>query len=307
VLDTVRLIELEAEFNPLYEGVPLFGDIDRFLRNRGFVLWRLRDLTHYTQRDAPLDWRSEESFNFDDDISHFPAGAGQLYWANAYYVRHELAYPDAAAGLESLVRDACIAGATGFVDLVGLAVNQARKSAPDGVRPVLDAAVSADVREARRNQELATASAGLTEPFTLEVDDSQFEGGGWRPAQRLDFGAVRWTGPSREAWIDIPFRMGPGCVVELLVLGALHQSIIDDLVVEVNRVPLALSSDHTDAGVLYRGTLPAGYASDRRFTRVMLRTTDTIPWNSVHPESPDDAELGIAVSWVRLSPPPEAT
>ena len=46
-LATVRAVEVEVEFNPLYEGVCLFGDIDRFLRSHGFVLWRLRDLAHY--------------------------------------------------------------------------------------------------------------------------------------------------------------------------------------------------------------------------------------------------------------------
>jgi FkbM family methyltransferase len=38
----VSLIESEVEFNPLYVGQPLFGDMDRYLREQGFTLLGLR-------------------------------------------------------------------------------------------------------------------------------------------------------------------------------------------------------------------------------------------------------------------------
>lgn len=44
VLPTVRMIEVEVAFNPMYTGQPLFGDIDEFLRSQGFRLWRLAHL-----------------------------------------------------------------------------------------------------------------------------------------------------------------------------------------------------------------------------------------------------------------------
>lgn len=36
-LSSCTLIEIEVEFNPIYEGQNLFCDVDRFLRDRGFV------------------------------------------------------------------------------------------------------------------------------------------------------------------------------------------------------------------------------------------------------------------------------
>ncbi|HEY7496889.1 MAG TPA: FkbM family methyltransferase [Vicinamibacterales bacterium] len=36
------LVEMEVEFNPLYLGQPLFGDVDRFLRDEGFMLLGIR-------------------------------------------------------------------------------------------------------------------------------------------------------------------------------------------------------------------------------------------------------------------------
>src|SRR6185503_5009621 len=37
-LSDVRVVETEVEFNPMYREQPLFADVDRFLRERDFVL-----------------------------------------------------------------------------------------------------------------------------------------------------------------------------------------------------------------------------------------------------------------------------
>jgi FkbM family methyltransferase len=52
LLKHVKLITTEVEFVPLYEGQPLFGDIDIFLRSRGFLLLNLYEL--YTHPDGQL-------------------------------------------------------------------------------------------------------------------------------------------------------------------------------------------------------------------------------------------------------------
>jgi FkbM family methyltransferase len=124
-LGAVRAVEVEVQFNELYEGVPLFGDVDRFLRQRGFVLWKLRDLAHYAQAGAPTDGRTSEVVHYDTYRAGFGGGAGQLFWANAYYLHTSVAYPTAAMLPEQLVRDACITAALGFSDLVALALDLA--------------------------------------------------------------------------------------------------------------------------------------------------------------------------------------
>lgn len=47
-----KVITTEIEFVPLYDGQPLFGDIDVFLRSQGFRLLNLYEL--YTQPDGQL-------------------------------------------------------------------------------------------------------------------------------------------------------------------------------------------------------------------------------------------------------------
>jgi FkbM family methyltransferase len=45
-LKNCALIDIEVEFNPIYSGQSLFCDVDRFLRDQGFVLWHLENLVH---------------------------------------------------------------------------------------------------------------------------------------------------------------------------------------------------------------------------------------------------------------------
>ena len=52
ILQRVRVVVTEIEFVPIYDGQPLFGDVDYFLRAQGFQLFNLYDL--YTQPDGQL-------------------------------------------------------------------------------------------------------------------------------------------------------------------------------------------------------------------------------------------------------------
>jgi FkbM family methyltransferase len=52
LLERIKIITTEIEFVPLYEGQPLFGDIDVFLRAHGFKLLNLYEL--YTHPDGQL-------------------------------------------------------------------------------------------------------------------------------------------------------------------------------------------------------------------------------------------------------------
>jgi FkbM family methyltransferase len=52
VLQRTKIISTEVEFVPLYDGQPLFGDIDVFLRAEGFRLLNIYEL--YTQPNGQL-------------------------------------------------------------------------------------------------------------------------------------------------------------------------------------------------------------------------------------------------------------
>jgi FkbM family methyltransferase len=117
LLGSVRALEVEVELNPLYRGQPLFGDVDRFLRERGYVLWRLGHLVHYGLPDGLSDVAVEDRQVFDGQAVPFSARGGQLFWAHAYYVRREMALGPYGSPKQTALRDACIAKVLGFDDL----------------------------------------------------------------------------------------------------------------------------------------------------------------------------------------------
>jgi hypothetical protein len=141
-LRTARALEVEVEFNPIYQGQPLFGDVDRFLRRRGFLLWRLGNLVHYGLAGARADFPAPECHYFDSEPRPIAASGGQLSWGHAYYIHHDLTRPESATDFRSCLRDACVASALGYRDLAGLWLRQAHWLAPDSLRPRILAAVA---------------------------------------------------------------------------------------------------------------------------------------------------------------------
>jgi FkbM family methyltransferase len=129
-LQSVRILELEVEFNEMYEGQPLFGDIDRVLRDHGFVLWRLAHLVHYGVKNESVRFELRDQQVFENHPVDFTAEGGQLYWGHAYYVPRRLAFGGENRDWKDHVADACIVGAYGFRDLATRSLRTALESAP---------------------------------------------------------------------------------------------------------------------------------------------------------------------------------
>ena len=91
VLRSVRCLEIEVEFNPIYREQALFSDVDLFLRAHGFVLWKLTNQVHYSKRGKPERLLGVDRVYYDDlhAVPH-PVYGGQLYWANAHYIRGDV-------------------------------------------------------------------------------------------------------------------------------------------------------------------------------------------------------------------------
>jgi hypothetical protein len=80
--NSIVCVKCEIEFVPLYEGQALFGDVDSFLRQRGFVLF---DLSRSRYRRA----------NFPNDA----LTQGQLLWGDAAYLKDYRYLADAGNNL----------------------------------------------------------------------------------------------------------------------------------------------------------------------------------------------------------------
>ena len=73
-LFAVLFAEIEVEFLPIYNGQPLFAEIDQFMRLHGFYLHRLVDISG----------RAFRPFNVDGNLVK---PVSQLLWADAIFLR----------------------------------------------------------------------------------------------------------------------------------------------------------------------------------------------------------------------------
>jgi FkbM family methyltransferase len=147
-LGSVRVVELEVEFQPLYRGQPLFGDVDEYLRERGFTLWRLREIKHC--RLSPTR-RAEEPFAVGDAVER-AGGGGQIAWANGVWIRSALVDPVAADDWIVHARDACLSAVFDAPELVELALSRAVNAAPQGPRATLAEQLTRVRRRAARGR-----------------------------------------------------------------------------------------------------------------------------------------------------------
>lgn len=149
-LRTARHVEVEVSFNEIGQGAPLFGEVDAFLRDRGFALWRLRDLVHYALSEARNPLPMQEEFWYENMPQTVTMPGGQLVWCNAHFVRRNMYEAETDAAWEAYLRDALVSGAQRFNDLAQLALQR-----------LLDTECPDDVRAAA-----AAAAAALAQPTT---------------------------------------------------------------------------------------------------------------------------------------------
>ena len=94
IIGTTRCIDIEVEFNPIYEGQTLFGETDTYLRSKGFVLWRLSNLVHYSLGGERLVMPDKNSVYYDTNVRlEAEAYGGQLFWADARYIHRDVLAP----------------------------------------------------------------------------------------------------------------------------------------------------------------------------------------------------------------------
>jgi FkbM family methyltransferase len=103
VLSVAVGLEAEVEFAPMYEGEPLFGDVDGYMRSRGFELVDLR----------PTYWRRE--------VARYVHGTrGQLVFCDALYLLAPRQFAARVAALDGDAAQHLCASALLVCDVYGL-------------------------------------------------------------------------------------------------------------------------------------------------------------------------------------------
>jgi hypothetical protein len=104
VLDVALGLEVEVELAPMYEGEPLLGDVDAYLRSRGFDLVDLR----------PTYWRREQA-------RHVPGTRGQIVFCDVLYLLPPKAFAARVAAVDGEQADHLCASALLICSVYGLA------------------------------------------------------------------------------------------------------------------------------------------------------------------------------------------
>ena len=117
-LHLTRCIDIEVEFNPIYEGQSLFGETDTYLRSKGFMLWRLSNLVHYSLSGEALPIDEPNTVHFDNHHrQELQAYGGQLFWADAKYI-HSDVFKKCNVGSVQTQRDTMLFKTLGMSDIV---------------------------------------------------------------------------------------------------------------------------------------------------------------------------------------------
>jgi hypothetical protein len=311
-LDSVRMLMAEVHLNKMYDGAALFGEVDGFLREHDFELWRFPVVAHYTDEpDRPPMVDRVDVHWFESLPVAIPALPGQAVWADALYVKRGIADRASPRDFATSVRDAAVAIGMDEPNLAAVALRHAAPSAPAASLPVIEAALEAlryrspmDSFRSVRLDYLKSVAQPLREPYEVDLTAGTL-GWGWHDPLPLPDGWLRWTGPQREACIELPLTLPPGSRIEAVVRGGATARTLSTLAIEVNGQESALTQALCEGGVRY--TLETGSDWQRGYTRIVFRTDVTLPWAEIVPGAADWAEYGVAVSGLTLTPPAGAS
>ena len=93
-LKNIRFIDIGVEFNRIYHRQPIFSDINIFLREYGFELWKFQNICHYGTKGDSEKEISTLGIYYDEYRNEVKARGGQIFWADANYVKKEIIHTD---------------------------------------------------------------------------------------------------------------------------------------------------------------------------------------------------------------------
>lgn len=133
--------------------------------------------------------------------------------------------------------------------------------------------------------------------------DRAIPGGGWYGRERFGDRWASWTGPGREAWLELPVPAGETVVLRFRVVHALSAHLLHGLEVTADGVLLKLTREAEASGHLFTAELPrrAGEVA-MRGVRLQFRVPETLRPRDLDARNPDSRQLGVAIDYVALLP-----
>jgi hypothetical protein len=131
--------------------------------------------------------------------------------------------------------------------------------------------------------------------------DHPFWGDNWLTVTTAEGAGRRWSGPGHVAWAGFPVTLSAGTRVEVALTAATDPRNLTELIVRINAATLRdpqLSIDPDDGSHVWSGYIDAEHTGSS-WTRVELE----VPIIASVGPPPSTMQAGIALAWVRLTPP----
>jgi hypothetical protein len=168
----------------------------------------------------------------------------------------------------------------------------------------------------RRLREFSTEGR-LSEPRRRPgLSDGDFtfaQGGygqGWYPRENYGNRWYAWSGPDREAWIEMAPHSGGDHLLRLRIVHALQPQILAGLEIRVNGEPVRLQvwrRTSVPANIEVEAAVPAGLLEEHSGrARISINVPEVVRPCDLDPANPDKRELGVAVDRIQLLPVPLA-
>lgn len=146
-------LEVEVEFMPIYKGQPLFSEIELYLRQQGFVLWRLDHRVHYGSQgeEQPPSMPRTDVSVYDKEVELHKAHEGRISWAHALFLRPPQSLPaDSESDLQLLLYLAVLLEAAGEFAASRTALARVLDQATSSISDIVAALRTADSQLAGR-------------------------------------------------------------------------------------------------------------------------------------------------------------
>lgn len=185
-------------------------------------------------------------------------------------------------------------------------LNQEDLKLYDYAKRVFDERVAQMRRDQQRLYYLVNRASTTPRNHRVHHVFDHINGEGWYvPENRPDGTDFMWTGPGTRSTLDLALAHGQDLILRGHVLAALRDEILFGLEVTINGHPIALTYHPAKqgGGFEFEGIIPSAVIPrNRYFSTLVFSVPETIPPRELDPQNPDTRPLGVALSWLDISP-----
>jgi len=138
-------------------------------------------------------------------------------------------------------------------------------------------------------------------PYRYEFEEV-YQRSGWYPLERVNGEMWIWSGPETTSTVDLPFDHTDNLQVRFQVTHFIEFDILESLELRIDDQRIHLIHTIENGIHLFTGIIPASPERTHFPRRLSFYVNRTVYPSGMTAESPDARLLGIALSWIEITP-----